>query len=782
MSLRQPRADRARDPDGGGIVTSAEVSGAFRARARNAPDNVAAPDAVRANPRLSTWLDLGTPGRIGVSTGKVELGQGILTAIGQIVVDELGIAPSRIDVVAADTEHAPNEGVTAGSLSITQSGAAVRHVCRVLLGLLSARVAADEGCTPDDLRLKDGCFVRDGAEITDLWKVAARVDLDGDATSEPLPGARMVRPDDAELRRVDLTDKLLGHRRFIHDLTMDGMLHGRVVRPPRPGARLASVDERILRASGSQGDPKPSRFVICEGSFLGVVADDEHAAEQARDELAAAAVWTGGAELPSDPVAWLRQRPAETIIVARSEQAPEAAARSDVAAADGIGAGDPNAEPIGTGDPCAKTELAQSSPPAPTHRAAYSRPPLAHASIAPSCAIARWVGPDRVEVWTHSQGIYPLRAAIAQSLDLDPSRVVVRHVEGAGCYGHNGADDAAYDAVLLARAADGRPVRVQWSRSDELTWAPFGSAMAVELSATLDPDGHVAAWRHELWSNGFIARPGYAGQPGLLADTHRRDADPVPSVDPPAERGHGSARNAVPGYDLGRIDVVAHRALTMPVRTSSLRSLGAHLNVFAIESFLDELAATAGADPFEFRLAHLIDERAADVLRLAAERGGWREPRPDDVGRGIAYARYKNRSAYCAVVAEVEAIDRVAVRRLTIAADVGRVVSLDGVRNQLEGGAIQATSWTVKEQVRLGPDGVASGDWESYPILRFGEVPRVEAHVIDRPEAPSLGAGEAAQGPVAAAIGNALADAIGVRVRDLPLTPERIEAAIESAG
>ncbi|HKE69168.1 MAG TPA: molybdopterin cofactor-binding domain-containing protein, partial [Nocardioidaceae bacterium] len=191
-------------------------------------------------------------------------------------------------------------------------------------------------------------------------------------------------------------------------------------------------------------------------------------------------------------------------------------------------------------------------------------------------------------------------------------------------------------------------------------------------------------------------------------------------------------------------------------------------------------AAASGTDPLELRLAHLEDERAAAVIRLAAERGGWGEARPDDVGRGIAYARYKNRSAYCAVVAEVEAVDRVVVRRLTVAADVGRVVSLDGVRNQLEGGAIQATSWTILERVQLGPDGVESGDWESYPILRFADVPRVDAHVIDRPDKPSLGAGEATQGPVAAAIGNALADAIGVRVRDLPLTPERVAAAIEA--
>lgn len=712
-----------------------------------------APAAVQANPRLATWLDLRTPGRILARTGKVELGQGILTAIARIVVEELGVDPSRVEVAAADTAGAPNEGTTAGSLSVQQSGAAVRHVCQVLLGELSAIVAADQDCEPTDLRLDDGGFDHAGTKVDDLWSAAARLDPDLEATGAPSPRAQVVEGADSELRRLDLTDKVLGRPRFLHDLTMPGLLHGRVVRPARPGARLQSVDEPILSDMGSQGSRNRSRFVVREGSFLGVVTEDEYAAERARDALAAAATWTGEAELPSDPAQWLRTQPAETTVVARSESARAAS----VAGSESVNA----SESV-------------------THRAAYSRPLLAHASIAPSCAIARWDGPDRVEVWTHSQGIFALRAAIAQSLDLDPTAVVVRHVEGAGCYGHNAADDAAFDAVLLARPADGRPVRVQWSRADELTWAPFGSAMAVELAATIRPDGRVTDWSHELWSNGFLSRPGYAGQPGLLADAHRHDSDPVPSVDPPGERGYGSARNAVPGYDFDGVEVVAHRSLAMPVRTSSLRSLGAHLNVFAIESFLDELAAASGADPLELRLAHLPDERATAVLRLAAERGGWGEPGPDDVGRGIAYARYKNRSAYCAVVAEVEAVDRVVVRRLTVAADVGRVVSLDGVCNQLEGGAIQAASWTILEQVRLGADGIESGDWESYPILRFGDVPRVDAHVIDRPDQPSLGAGEATQGPVAAAIGNALADAIGVRVRDLPLTPERVAAAIEA--
>jgi nicotinate dehydrogenase subunit B len=355
-------------------------------------------------------------------------------------------------------------------------------------------------------------------------------------------------------------------------------------------------------------------------------------------------------------------------------------------------------------------------------------------------------------------------------------------VEGAGCYGHNAADDAAFDAVLLARSLPGRPVRVQWSRRDELGRAPFGPAMAAQVSAGLGGDGRVVEWTYDVWSNGHASRPGYAGSPGLLAAA---DLDQpfalAAAVDPPPERGGGTSRNAVPAYGFPRQRVTAHRLLTMPIRTSALRSLGAFMNVFAIESFMDELAVLTGHDPVAYRLAHLGDERARAVVAKAAQAASWEDALTGEGrGRGMAFARYKDRGAYCAVVAEVEATQEVRVKRLVVAVDVGRVINLDGVRNQLEGGAIQATSWTVKERVRFDRSAVTSTDWESYPILRFSEVPRVEVHVLDRPDAPSLGAGEAAQGPVAGAIANALFDAIGVRVRDLPLTAERVIAAMES--
>jgi CO/xanthine dehydrogenase Mo-binding subunit len=321
---------------------------------------------------------------------------------------------------------------------------------------------------------------------------------------------------------------------------------------------------------------------------------------------------------------------------------------------------------------------------------------------------------------------------------------------------------------------------VLWSRQDELTWAPFSSAMVADVEAVLDGSGRLASWRYDVYSQGHTSRPGYAGVPGLLAATTLAEPATYPAaVDPPIASGAGSTRNALPGYDLPHRRVIGHRLTASPIRTSAMRSLGGYFNVFAIESTMDEAAAVAGADPLEFRLAHLSDERGRRVLRTAAGAAGWGRAVPEGTGLGIGYARYKGTGAWCAVVAEVEADAAVRVRRLWTAVDVGRVVNPDGVRNQIEGGAVQATSLTLLERVRFDRRRITSDTWESYPILPFAAVPEVLVELAPGDGNASVGAGEAAQGPTAAAIGNALAAAVGVRVRDLPLTPEAVVQAIE---
>jgi CO/xanthine dehydrogenase Mo-binding subunit len=484
--------------------------------------------------------------------------------------------------------------------------------------------------------------------------------------------------------------------------------------------------------------------VVRDGSFAGVVAETEELAQAALSRLRQAAQWQSGTALPGEMRLrdWLKSQPVETTSI--------------------------NVR-----------EATSHRPKTRTVRGEYSRPFIAHASIAPSCAIAQWsdVG---VHVWTHSQGIYNLRADLALVLSLRPEQIVVEHVEGAGCYGHNGADDAPFEAVLLARAVKGRPVRLQWSREEELGWAPFGAAMAVDLEADLDDKGEIVAWRHDVWSNGHVARPGRAKMPRLLAATQlERPFEPFVSVNPPLAAGGGAERNAIPLYDFPSWRITGHRLLTMPIRTSALRTLGAFANVFALESFMDELAGEAGEDPLAFRLRYVKDPRGRAVLEAAARRAGWATWRKrEGVGHGIAFARYKNAGAYCAVVAEVEGDAGIRVRRLVIAVDAGEVINPDGLANQIEGGAIQGTSWTLKEAVRFDAERITSDTWETYPILRFSEVPAVEVEILSRPEEEPVGAGEAANSPTAAAIGNAVFDALGVRVRDLPITRDRIIAAM----
>jgi CO/xanthine dehydrogenase Mo-binding subunit len=373
-----------------------------------------------------------------------------------------------------------------------------------------------------------------------------------------------------------------------------------------------------------------------------------------------------------------------------------------------------------------------------------------------------------------------VRKQIAQVLGVDQNAVDVIHQDGAGCYGHNGADDVALDAALLSRDC-GRPVLLQWTREDELAWSPYGSAMVVRIVASLDTANRIADWQHEIWSHTHIKRPGWDEGVNLLAAWHMDPPFPVPPAKDVPQPTGGADRNSIPLYDFPSQEIAYNFIAEMPLRVSALRSLGAFANVFAIESFMDELAAAVDADPIEFRLNHLKDARARDVITAVAKAAAWRGGEKGDGahGRGVGFARYKNLSAYCSVIAEIEVSDILRVKRVVAAVDAGQVINPDGLANQIEGGIVQALSWTLKEQVLFDRDRVLSRSWETYPILGFDEVPEVEVSILSRPEESALGTGECAAGPTAAAVANALFNAMGVRVRDLPLTPERIRRAME---
>ena len=697
------------------------------------------PFTLNANRRLDRWVRINADGTVTVRTGKVEIGQGIVSAMAQIAADELDVNYARICMVPVDTTVSPNEGSTTGSRSIEEGGSALRQVCAEVRDLLLQTAARKLNAGLESLAVKDGTIrVRASDQSITYWELAAEVDLAREATGQ-------VRPKQAgELElvgkavpRLDIPRKLTGAA-YVHDLEFPGMLHGRVLRPPSYRATLISLDAAAVRAMPGV------EAVVREGSFLGVVAAREEQAIKAMQALARKAVWNEQADLPDVDALpdFLRAQPAEDELL---REKSSASARG--------------------GNALVST---------------YTRPYLAHASIGPSCAVAWW-HENRLEVWSHSQAIYPLRAELAKLLKLDAAGIVVRHAEGAGCYGHNGADDAAFDAVLLARAVEGRPVRLQWMREDEFGWEPFGPAMMVRMEGSVDRNGGVASWHEQIWSNRHITRPGRHPNPGLLAAWHiDPGVTPPPAIDMPLAMGGSSQRNALPYYDFPNERVVGHAIGPMPLRVSTLRALGAHLNVFAIESFMDELAEAGGIDPVAFRLRHLNDERARAVIEAAAAKAHWKPGFKGDGtrGMGIGFARYKNIGNYVAVVAEILVEQAVRVLRVVTAIDCGRVINPDGVTNQAEGGIVQATSWTLKEQVRFDRMRITSRTWDDYPVITFSEAPTIETVLIDRPEEPSLGVGEGMVGPTAAAIGNAVANAMGIRVRDLPLTRARILAAL----
>ena len=697
--------------------------------------NSGLPPTLAANPMLDTWVRFEPDNTVTLFTGKVELGQGILSAVAQIAAEELDIAYERVRMQPVDTAFSPNEGSTTGSRSIQEGGEAMRQVCAEIRHLFLQQAAQALEAHPSDLIIEDGVIRIAGTDRqTSYWSLAPRVDMHHQATGKISPKA----PADFKLvgqslPRKDLQAKIRGGS-FLQDIRLPGMLHGRIVRPPSLGARLISLDDQ--KAQALPGVVK----IVRDGSFLGVIAQREEQAIAAMHRLAADCRWEETAALPDmhDLPRYLQSQPADEEVLHDTQGVV--------------------------------------SPGVTQHSAIFSRPYLSHASIGPSCSLAHWHD-DVLEVWSHSQAIHPLRDELVKLFQLPPERVVVRHAEGSGCYGHNGADDAGLDAALLARAMPGHPIRVQWMREDEFAWEPQGPAMAVKLQASLDANGQIAQWEEHIWGNRHVQRPGRRPEPGLLAAWHLGEGcDMMPPVDMPLHLGGGSQRNAIPYYDLPQMRVVNHAVTTVPIRVSALRALGAYVNVFAIECFMDELAHASGQDPVSFRLRHLSDPRARAVIENAVRCFGWQPGSAGEAGRGIGmgFARYKNIGNYAAVIAEVELTEQVRVKRLVASVDCGCIVKPDGVRKQIEGGLIQVTSWTLKEQVQFDRTRITSCDWETYPILRFSELPCIEVDLISRPQEPSLGVGEGVTGPAAAAIGNAVFNALGVRVRDLPLTPDKI--------
>ena len=737
-SVRDPA--RRRFLAAGSITVSFALLPGAQALAQRATED-AAPEAaaklpgnLASTPMLDAWIRIDADGRITVHTGKAELGTGIRTAFIQIAAEQLQVRPQDIHLVTADTALTPNEGYTAGSHSTADSGTAILNAAAQVRGLLLEAAADKLGLDVAALQVSEGKIkAPDGRELG-FGEAVSGVDLHRRAE----PRSPLIAPDQHKvigqsMQRVDIPDKVTGGASYVQDMRLPGMLHGRAVRAPSYGATLQAVDTTAVEKM--PGVVK----VVRDGSYLAVVAEDEWQAIQAMRALYEAATWQETAKLPTPDTLH------ETLMGLPARE---------ISVADKHGAADPAVR---------------------TLQARYTKRYLAHGSIGPSCAVAH-MDNGKLTVWTHAQGVFPLRGGLSEMLSMKAEDIRCIHVQGSGCYGHNAADDVAADAALMARAVPGRPVRVQWMREQEQSCEPYNPAMITKVKASLDASGRVVDWAYEIWSNSHNQRIDNAGR--LMPATFlERPFTPAPPKPIPMPEGGGD-RNSVPLYNIPNMRIQHHFLPDMPIRVSATRGLGAFMNVYTIETFMDELAQAAEVDPVEFRLRHLDDARARDVVELAAQKFGWdpkRERRPGH-GMGFAFAQYKNLMSYMALAVELQ-VERetgdVRIQRVVAAVDCGQIVNPDGVRNQIEGGIIQSASWALYEQVRHDSRRIRSYDWSTYPILRFSEVPlQMEVHLIDRPGAPFLGAGEASQGPASAAVGNAIGEATGRRLRDLPIAAD----------
>lgn len=706
--------------------------------------------SITKHPLLDEWIAIDPEGRVTVRTGKVDIGQRISNAVALIVAEELDVDFEKIDVARAETGVAPNEGVTAGSNSMQESGEAVRVAAATARAYLLKQAAEALDVDIASLDVSDGLIQSRETNHTITY-----ADLTGGKAFDiPVDQDIAVKaPEDYKntgIRRTPkgLADLVTGTAKFVHDIVLPNMLHARLVRPPHYQARLKGLDDGVMKRLDETGTQ-----LVRDGSFLAVVNEDEYGAIKAIERVNKAADWDMGDGVSTQ----------ELFEALRSND------RESLPVYDGT----PREEPVPPlADPPDSAIV--------TLTAEFNRPYHMHGSIGPSASVALFED-GTLTVWSHSQGIYPLRGAMAEVLNMAVEDIRVIHTPGAGCYGHNGADDVSLDAALVARAIPGRPILLKWTREDEHAWEPYSSCMAMNLQASLDGESKVVAWSHETYSDTHNMRPvpGREGSAGAKLLAARFLADPlIPPTPVPSLMNHmGIHRNLDPLYTFADKRLVKNLVSGLPLRTSALRTLGAYANVFAIESFIDELAEAGGIDPIEFRLRNLDDERAKAVIRAVDDRMG-RGSLPEGVGRGIAFGQYKNAKTYAAVAIELEVDDaaEVKLRRVVIAADAGQVVDPEGLTAQLEGGMLQAASWTLYEGVTFDKDGITSRDWETYPILRFDNIPDVETILMERPGEKFLGAGEATSGPTAGAIANAIYNATGLRPRSLPFTPDAIRA------
>jgi CO/xanthine dehydrogenase Mo-binding subunit len=695
-----------------------------------------------ATDEVDGFLAIDAQGRVTLYSGKVDLGTGLETALTQIVAEELSVPLDRVTVIQGDTALTPDQGITWGSLSIQNGGMQIRQAAATAREALLARVATDHGVTKEALTVKDGVIAPTSggkgwsyAELVGGHELHLKLDA-----KAPLKNPKDYTIVGTPVERLDIPAKVSGQFSYMQDFRLEGMIHARVIRPRAvKGALLAWNDGKARKIPGYLG-------TVRKENFLAVLGGSEWAAIKA--SRAVEATWSDWQGLPDRAKLWEYVRGADVVSVEDVQQTGNSAAAM-------------------------KTEGAR------ILSASYDFAIHTHGSIGPSCAVAQYKD-RKLTVWSASQQTHLLRKQLSNMLGMPPEDVRCIYIEGAGCYGRNGHEDAAADAALLAKET-ARPVRVQWMRQDEHGWDPKGPPTLVDVRAALDGANRVLAWESQAFLPHKPKEAAVALLAAELADLPHEDAFP----------GNISQSLGIP-YTFPNVHATARWLAVTPFRPSWIRAPGRMQNTFANEGFVDELAATIGDDPLEFRLRNLNDPRGAELLQRLATLSGWtarRSPaRPAGAvarGRGLAYIHYELYRTYVGAVAEVEVereSGKVTARKFYVAHDCGQIINPDGLRNQIEGNIVQTTSRTLLEELQFDRSRVTSVDWATYPILKFPDVPEVAIDLIDRPSEKPWGAGEPAAAVVPAAISNAIFDATGVRLRSVPMTPTKVLAALHEAG
>lgn len=701
-------------------------------------------------PQLDMWLKFNVNGTIDVYSGKVELGQKITTSIAIIASEELDVDFNRINVGKVNTDYSPEESPTVGSNSIEESGESVRQASAAAKQILLEMASKILNESTDRLILNDGEIKsQTNDNLTSYWDLIGGKKFNHKI--EKLPTLKNIK----EYKLIGKTnfskgfeDIMCGTETFVQDLELPNMMHARVIRPPFYSARVKKINLDKLKSL------QDIFHIEQNGSFIALASEKEEIVVKGANLLKKNIEWTKPTEVSKEDIfKQIETKESKNYLVENGiaiDKTPDLSVPKNI---DG--------------------EL---------HEATYLRPYHMHGSIGPSASMAHYDN-GKYYIWSHSQGIFQLRKALSYVLGVDESFVSVTHLPGPGCYGHNGADDASLDAALIAKNIPGRPVLVKWEREDEHKWEPYGSAMIIKMKASLDQNKKINYWFHQTFSDTHTSRPRHRENfSNLLASWHlEKPFKPLPK-NPMLVFHGGIHRNADPIYDFQNKTIIKTPVYDLPLRVSALRTLGSYGNIFAIETFMDELADKIGIDPFDFRIKHLSDERAIKVLKILRDKTEFKQNKTEDgIGRGIGFAKYKNVKCYAGVFIELEVDDygNINLKRAIIVADSGQVIDKEGLKSQLEGGLIQSASWTLKEEVKFDGEEVLSQDWESYPILKFSEIPKIETILIDRPNEKPLGAGEATQGPTSAAISNAVYNAIGVRLRRIPFTAENLRSEAE---